>query len=145
MITLAGPSSSAMPISPSSKRTSRRVRRRVNRAIGGTPIARSPWVIGALPFIGYLPANCENACFLILQPGADRCQDGIHGLSPDHERTAIPWRRGGRPLGNPPVQVAGGWPRSAGRRSPERRGADCSRYLPAGRPGRSLLLRKLRR
>src|SRR5580693_10601000 len=110
MITFAGPSSSAMPISPSSKRTSRRVRRRVNRAIGGSLIARSTCLIGSLTVIGHLPANCENACFLILQPGADRCQDGVHGLSRDHERTAIPRRRGGRPLGNPPVQVAGGWP-----------------------------------
>src|SRR3984957_18644902 len=131
MITLAGPSRSAIPISLSSRRSARRVRPRPNRAIGGSLIVRSTCLIGSLTVIAHLSANSENACFLILQPGVLRCQDGAHGLSRDDERAAIPWRRGRRPAGTPPGQGVGGRPRSAGGRSAGGRGGGNVRRLSA--------------
>src|SRR6202012_2367096 len=87
MITLAGPSSSAIPIKVSPSCGVRRGRR---PATGGSPTARSTCLIGSLTVIAHLPAaNCENACFLILQARGDRCQDGIHGDCPDVQRTAL--------------------------------------------------------
>ena len=79
MITLAGPSSRAIPISVSS---SFGVRRGLRPATGGSPTARSTCLIGSLTVIAHLPANCENACFLILQPAGTGVKMGFMATAP---------------------------------------------------------------
>src|SRR5882672_2534309 len=79
MITLAGPSSRAIPISVSSRCGVRRGRR---PATGGSLTARSTCLIGSLTVIAHLPANCENACFLILQPGGADVKMGFMATAP---------------------------------------------------------------
>src|ERR1700744_499496 len=79
MITLAGPSSRAIPIRVSS---SFGVRRDLRPAIGGPPTARSTCLIGSLTVIARLPANCENVCFLILQPARTGVKIGVMATAP---------------------------------------------------------------
>src|SRR5260370_42574941 len=96
MITLAGPSSRAIPISVSSSCGVRRGRR---PATGGSPTVRSTCLIGSLTVIAHLPANCENACFLILHVGGGRGLDGFMATAP--ATNARPYGRAAAP--HPPA------------------------------------------
>ena len=51
---------------------------------------RSTCLVGSLTVIAHLSANSENACFLILQPGVLRCQDGAMALA--ETTSARPYR-----------------------------------------------------
>src|ERR1700679_3566466 len=81
MITFAGPSNSASPISVSSDLGVRRGRRLPGPPTAGSLTPRSTCPIGSLTVIALPSANSENSRFLILQPGRDRCQDGPMALA----------------------------------------------------------------
>jgi AcrR family transcriptional regulator len=66
-----------MPINVSSSCGVRR-----GRLIGGALTGRSTCLIGSLNVIAHLPANCENACFLILQRGGTGVKMGFMATAP---------------------------------------------------------------
>src|ERR1700760_4945357 len=86
MITFAGPSSRAIPINVSPSCGVRRCRR---PATGGSLTARSTCLIGSLTVIAHLLANCENACFLILQAAGTGVKMALMATAP--RTTARPY------------------------------------------------------